>query len=78
MPDVKAPRPPIVLWRWRLRNAKAAGGRTLRWAMTETDAAVWARTNKVEIEKVPGSREERQPPEMATGGTRSLLPGNKR
>jgi len=28
--------------------------------MTEADAAEWARNNKVELEKVRGSREERE------------------
>jgi hypothetical protein len=28
--------------------------------MTEADAAEWARNNKVELEKLSGSREERQ------------------
>lgn len=51
---------PAVLWRWRLRNVKKRGGwEVLSWAMTEADAAEWARNNKVELEKVAGSREER-------------------
>jgi hypothetical protein len=51
---------PVIVWRWRLRNAKKRGGwEVLRWAMTEPDAAEWARKNRVELEKVPGSREER-------------------
>ena len=52
---------PAVLWRWRLRNVeKRCGWEVLSWAMTEADAAEWARNNKVALEKVPGSREERQ------------------
>ena len=52
---------PAVLWRWRLRNMKKRGGwEVLSWAMTEADAAEWARNNKVELGMVPGSREERQ------------------
>ncbi len=52
---------PAVLWRWRLRNVKKRGGwEVLSWAMTEADAAEWGRNNKVELEKISGSREERQ------------------
>ena len=51
---------PVVMWRWRLRNAKKRGGwEVLGWAMTEADAAEWARNNQVELQKVPGSRDER-------------------
>lgn len=49
------------MWHWRLRNVKKRGGwEVLNWSMTEADAAQWARNNKVELEKVEGSREERQ------------------
>ena len=52
---------PVVMWRWRLRNVKKRGGwEVLSLAMTEADAAEWGRNNKVELEQVPGSREERQ------------------
>ena len=55
------PPPPVLLWHWRLRNATKRGGwEVLHWAMTEADAAQWARHNGVELQKVEGSREERQ------------------
>ena len=48
------------MFRWRLRNAKKRGSwEELRWWwMTEADAAEWGRKNQVELEKVPGSRED--------------------
>ena len=52
---------PAVLCQWRLRNVEKRGGwEVLSWTMTEGDAAEWARNNKVELEKVSGSREDRQ------------------
>ena len=54
-------KPPVLLWHWRLRNAMKRGGwEVLHWVMTEADAAQWARHNGVELQKVEGSREERQ------------------
>lgn len=59
---------PPTYWQWRELGRDARGKdkwRTLRWRMTEVDAAEWAAKNGKTLEKVPGSAEVRQ-----TGGER--------
>ena len=51
---------------------KRGGWEVLHWAMTEADAAQWARHNGVDLQKVEGSREERQ--DLYGDGDRQVLP----
>jgi hypothetical protein len=51
---------PAILYRWRIVSDEGPWrqrkGKELRWAMTEDQAAAWARANpQTTIEKVPGS-----------------------
>ena len=55
---MKPTRPPVILYKWRIRHKPTARWRQLRWMMTEEQAAAWAAKEGVEIEMVEGSREE--------------------
>ena len=62
---------PLVLYSWRRKDPRTGRWRALRWKMTDADAAAWAKREGVEIEQIPGSREER----TASGQFTPPVPG---
>jgi len=45
-----------LFYRWSVPDSRKRGGRrTLRWEMTEQNAAEWAASNGVNLEKMEGS-----------------------
>ena len=59
---------PITLYSWRHKDPSTGRWRVLRWKMTEPDAAQHARVYGVEVEKVAGSAEVREPVTIGWGG----------
>jgi hypothetical protein len=48
-----------IVCNWRIKDRRTGRWRTLRWKMGEQMAAEWAAREGVEIEKLPGTDEER-------------------
>ena len=58
----------VTLYSWRQKDSNTGRWRTLSWKMTELDAAEHASVYGVEIERVEGSAEVRQPILVGWGG----------
>jgi hypothetical protein len=64
-----------IVCSWRIKDKRAGRWRTLRWKMTDADAAQWAAREGVEIEKLPGTDEERQGYGIMPSGRVQRKPG---
>ena len=53
-------KPLVVVWRRRVYDPQKKRWQELRWRMSEDQAAKWAAKEGVQIERIEGSREERQ------------------
>ncbi len=63
-----------TFWQWRVLELDKRGKdkwRTLRWRMNEADALAWAAKEGQQLEKVPGSGEERASGHYVGWGRRS-------
>jgi hypothetical protein len=60
---------------WRIKDARTGKWRQLRWKMTEEHARQWAKMEGVEIERVPGTDEERQGYGIMPSGRVQRKPG---
>lgn len=66
----------ITLWLWRVTKPNARWRGKLRWRMTEERAREWAAAEGVELERIEGSVEVRQPVGLPTTqeGWKKLIP----